>query len=120
MNSKAQLARLIRPTPEIARWQGSGKSDGILTGRCGCDINAGLYRESGAAGREANATAGCLDHVIAGHLHDVGAPIELLRLVFEKIGAGEGVAICFDKTAAWIAGNRRVAPSEFLDRHAGR
>jgi hypothetical protein len=42
-------------------------------------------------------------------LHDVGAPIELLWLVFKKIGAGESVAICFDKTAGWIAGNRRVA-----------
>jgi hypothetical protein len=47
-------------------------------------------------------------------LHDVGAPIELLWLVFKKIGAGESVAICFDKTAGWIAGNRRVAPAEFL------
>ena len=36
---------------------------------------------------------GDLDHVIAGHLHNIGAPIELLRLVFEKIGTGEGVAL---------------------------
>ena len=56
-----------------------------------------LHRETGAARRQADAAAGRLDHVIAGHLHDVGAPIELLRLVFEKIRAGEGVAIGLDK-----------------------
>jgi hypothetical protein len=62
---------------------------------------------------------GCLDHVIAGHLHNIGAPIELLRLVFEKIGAGEGVAIGFDKTAARVSRNRRIAPAEFLARMLG-
>jgi hypothetical protein len=56
---------------------------------------------------------GCFDHVIAGHLHNVGAPIELLRLVFEKIVADKGLAICFDKTAARIARNWRIAPAEF-------
>jgi hypothetical protein len=35
-----------------------------------------------------------------------------LRLVFEKIAAGEGVALCLDKTAARVAGNRRIAPGE--------
>ena len=48
---------------------------------------------------------GCFDHVIAGHLYNVGAPIELLRLIFEKIVAGKGIAMCFNKTAARIAGN---------------
>jgi len=37
----------------------------------------------------------------------------LLRLVFEKIVAGKGIAICLDKTAARIAGNGRIAPAEF-------
>ena len=55
---------------------------------------------------------GGLDHIIAGHLHDIGAPIELLLLVFEKIGAGKDVAIRFDKTAARVAGNRGIPPAE--------
>ena len=48
-----------------------------------------------------------LEHEISGHLHDIGAPIELLHLVFEKIAAGTGIA------PARIARDRRVAPAEF-------
>jgi hypothetical protein len=33
----------------------------------------------------ADAAAGGLDHLLAGHLHDVSAPTELLRVVFEKM-----------------------------------
>src|SRR6202008_2330161 len=72
--------------------------------------SAHLDREPGAARRQADAAAGGLDHVIARHLHDVGAPIELLLLVFEKIASSESVAIGFDIAAAGIAGDRRVAP----------
>ena len=54
-----------------------------------------------------------LDHEISGHLHDVGAPIELLRLVLEKIAAGESVAIGFHIAPARIARDRRVTPAEF-------
>src|SRR5438045_1084819 len=73
----------------------------------------GLHREPGASRRQADAAAGRLDHVIAGHLHDVCAPVELLLLVFEKIAAGESVTVGFDIAPAGIAGNRRVAPAEF-------
>ena len=55
---------------------------------------------------------GGLDHIIAGHLHNIGAPIELLRLIFEKIGTGKGIAISFDKTAARVVGNRGIPPAE--------
>jgi len=55
---------------------------------------------------------GGLDHIIAGHLHNIGAPIELLRLIFEKIGTGKGIAISFDKTAARVVGNRGIPPPE--------
>ena len=51
-----------------------------------------------------------LDHEISGHLHEVGAPIELLRL---KIAAGESVAIGFHIAPARIARDQRVAPAEF-------
>ena len=78
---------------------------GPVTGMPGAEPLWALHGESGAAGREANAAVGRLNHVM-GHLHNIGAPIELLRLVFEKIGAGEGVAIGFDKTG-------RIAPAEF-------
>src|SRR5207237_8374963 len=44
---------------------------------------------------------------------DIGAPIELLRLVFEKVGAGEGIAIGFDIAPGEVAGDRRIAPAEF-------
>jgi hypothetical protein len=42
-----------------------------------------------------------------------GAPIELLHRVFEKICAGESVAISFDITPARISRDRRIAPAEF-------
>jgi hypothetical protein len=41
-----------------------------------------LYGKPSAARRQADTTARCLDHIISSHLHDVGTPIELLRLVF--------------------------------------
>ena len=91
---------------------------GPVTGMPGAEPLWALHGESGAAGREANAAVGRLNHVM-GHLHNIGAPIELLRLVFEKIGAGEGVAIGFDKTAARVSRNRRIAPAEFLARMLG-
>jgi len=64
------------------------------------------------ARRQADAATGGLDHVVAGQ-DNVGAPIELLRLVFEKIASGKGVAIGFDIAPAGIARNRRVASAEF-------
>ena len=54
-----------------------------------------------------------LDHEISGHLHNVGAPIKLLHLVFEKIAAGKSVAIGFHIAPARIARDWRVAPAEF-------
>ena len=54
-----------------------------------------------------------LDHEISGHLHEVGAPIELLRLVLEKIGARKGIAISLDVAPGGLSGNRRIAPAEF-------
>ena len=54
-----------------------------------------------------------LEHEISGHLHDIGAPIELLHLVFEKIAAGKGIAVGFHIAPARIARDRRVAPAEF-------
>jgi len=54
-----------------------------------------------------------LEHEISGHLHDIGAPIELLHLVFEKIAAGIGIAVGFHIAPARIARDRRVAPAEF-------
>jgi hypothetical protein len=45
-------------------------------------LNPLLYGKPSAARRQADATARCLDHIISSHLHDVGTPIELLRLVF--------------------------------------
>src|ERR1700730_7481644 len=83
----------------------------IATGRA--ERGRTLQWKAGAAWREVDAAARRLDHVISGHLRDVGAPIELLQLVFEKIYAGEGVAISFDIAPAGIAGNRRIAPAEF-------
>ena len=53
------------------------------------------------------------EHEISGHLHDIGAPIELLHLVFEKIAAGKGIAVGFHIAPARIARDRRVAPAEF-------
>ena len=63
---------------------------------------------------------GGLDHIIAGHLHNIGAPIELLRLNFEKIGTVKGIAISFDKTAARVAGNRGIPPAELPAGNARR
>ena len=60
-----------------------------------------------------------LDHEISGHLHDVGAPIELLYLIFEKIAAGVGVAIGLQITPAWITRYWRIAPPEFPSRMLG-
>jgi hypothetical protein len=60
----------------------------IVTGPCGRDINTGLHRESGAAGREANAAVGCFDHVIVGHLHNVtlarGRRMRAMRAVLSR------------------------------------
>src|SRR5262249_5599177 len=68
-------------------------------------------REAAAAGRELHTATGRLEHVIARHLHDVGAPVELLGLVLEEIGCRERIAIGLDITTT--AGDRRVAPAEF-------
>jgi hypothetical protein len=73
--------------------------------------SGGFTRGIRPGGREANATVGGLDHIIAGHLHNIDAPIELLRLIFEKIGTGKRIAISFDKTAARVGGNRARATS---------
>jgi hypothetical protein len=51
------------------------------------------------------------------HLDDVGAPIQLLLFVFEKIGAGERIAIGLD--IAPPAGDRRGAPAELPARMLG-
>src|SRR5215831_1307941 len=69
------------------------------------------YRETGAARRQLHAAACRFEHVIARHLHNVGAPVKLLGLVLEKIGRGERIAISLD--IAMATGERRVAPAEF-------
>src|SRR5690348_8837897 len=70
-------------------------------------------REAGPARRQTAAAARRFEHVIACHLDDIGAPIELLGFVFEEIGGGEGVAIGLDIAVAGRVANRRVAPAEF-------
>jgi len=53
------------------------------------------------------------EHEISGHLHDIGALIELLDLVFKKITAGEGIAVGLHIAPARTTLDRRVAPAEF-------
>src|SRR6516165_9961618 len=65
-----------------------------------------LDRKSGPPRRQADAGARSLNHVVARHLHDVGAPIKLLRLVFEKIDAGKSIAISLDVASGGLSGNR--------------
>jgi hypothetical protein len=57
-----------------------------------------------------------LKHEIAGHLHDIGSPVQLLQLVGEKIGLGEGVAINLDLALDRVVRSKGVAPP---DRPAG-
>ena len=64
------------------------------------------------ARRKADAAKRRLDHEISGHLPNVGAPIKLLRLVFEKIAAGESVAIGFHIAPTRIARDWHGAPAE--------
>src|SRR5436190_12318589 len=66
-------------------------------------------RKSGSPRRQPHAAACRLEHVIARHLHDVGAPIELLGFVLEEIGGGEGVAIGLDIAVPGLVADRRVA-----------
>src|SRR6516162_5703007 len=75
-------------------------------------MHCALQRKSRVARRKADAAKRRLDHEISGHLHNVGAPIKLLRLVFEKIAAGESVAIGFHIAPTRIACDRRVAPAK--------
>jgi hypothetical protein len=52
-------------------------------------------------------------HIIAGHLNDGGAPIELLPLIFQKIASSEGITIGLDIPPPGIVGDRCFAPAEF-------
>src|SRR5438094_2493242 len=70
-------------------------------------------RETGPARRQPHATTRRLEHVVAGHLHDVGAPIELLGFVLEEIGRRKRVAIGLHIAMAGLIADRRVAPAEF-------
>src|SRR3954464_4500027 len=67
-------------------------------------------------GRQPDSETLHLEHEIAGHLNDVRAPVELLQVVGEEIGLGEGIAINFDQALRRAAGAERVAPA---DRPAG-
>ena len=75
-------------------------------------MHCALQRKSRVARRKADAAKRRLDHEISGHLPNVGAPLKLLRLVFEKIAAGESVAIGFDIAPTRIARDWRIAPAE--------
>src|SRR4051794_27674128 len=70
-------------------------------------------RKAGPPRRQPDAAARRLQHVIARHLHDVGAPIELLGFVLEEIGGREGVAIGLDVAVAGLIADRCIAPAEF-------
>src|SRR6202040_4406857 len=70
-------------------------------------------REASPARRQPHPAPRRFEHVVARHLDDVGTPIELLGVVLEEIGRGEGVAIGLDIAVPGIAGDRRVAPAEF-------
>jgi hypothetical protein len=52
-------------------------------------------------------------YIVSGHLHDVGAPIKLLHIVFEKIWASESVAISFYVAPGGITCNQGITPAEF-------
>src|SRR5689334_22385592 len=83
---------------------------GAALARCVSDRVAGLAR------RQRDAAAARLQHEVARHLHDVGAPVELLQPVLEEVRRREGVAVGLDVAVARCARRLRVAPA---DRPAG-
>jgi hypothetical protein len=46
-------------------------------------------------------------------VHNIGAPIKLLHIVFEKISASESVAISLYVAPVGITCNRGITPAEF-------
>src|SRR5204862_4905119 len=70
-------------------------------------------RETGPPRRQPHPAARRLKHVVPRHLHDIGAPIELLGFVFEEIRRREGITIGLDIAMTGLVADRRVAPAEF-------